>query len=389
MKSSRAQVWLENLDEWSWPGRGSAAVEVLPPSWVPTLPPRLEPVAAGVGAASEGWQRRRAVAPWLGTGALLSALLAACALLALGGPLRLERIIGLRAADQASVAGSAGADSATARVAAGPPPPPVTLTPVSHDAAGSSIDTTSYESVALHGQGSFIAYLPADYASTTRRYPVLYLLHGNDQLASAFLQIGLQRELDRLIARHAIPPLIAVMIQGGPGANNWREYEGRNYEAYVLEAQEIVDRTLPTIADRDARAIAGDSMGGYGAMNVALSHPERFAAVESWLGFFNGLESQLRADRPLLARMGLRAFVYGGASDTIADPSEDAPFAAALRAAGARARSAIYPGGHSLETIEAHLGSMLAFAGHALSQSAEASPIAPKQPLRAAASRAQ
>ncbi len=384
MKSSRAQVWLENLDDWSWPGRGAVAVEVLPPSWVPTLPPRLEPVAAGVGAASEGWQRRRVLAPWLGTGALLSALLAACALLALGGPLRLERIIGLRAADQAPVAGSE-----PARAAAGPPPPPVTLTPVSHDPAGSSIDTASYKSAALHGQGSFIAYLPADYASTTRRYPVIYLLHGNDQLASAFLQVGLQRELDRLIARHAIPPMIAVMIQGGRGANNWREYEGRNYEGYVLEAQEIVDRTLPTIAVRGARAIAGDSMGGYGAMNVALSHPQRFAAVESWLGFFNGLEPQLHADRPLLARMGLRAFVYGGASDTIADPSEDAPFAAALRAAGARARSAIYPGGHSLETIEAHLGSMLAFAGHALSQSTEAGPIAPKHPPRAAPARAQ
>jgi enterochelin esterase-like enzyme len=245
---------------------------------------------------------------------------------------------------------------------------------VSSDAAGSSIDAASYTSAALHGPGSFIAYLPPGYASTTRRYPVLYLLHGNDQLATAFLQIGLQGELDRLIARHAIPPMIAVMIQGGRGANNWRAYEGRNYEAYVLEVQELVDRTLPTVAARDARAIAGDSMGGYGAMNVALSNPYRFGAVESWLGFFNGLEGQLRADRPVLSRMGLHAFVYGGASDTIADPSEDAPFAAQLRAAGAQAHSAVYPGGHSLETIEAHLGSMLAFAGGALSQGIEPHP---------------
>ena len=253
----------------------------------------------------------------------------------------------------------------------------MTLTPVNHDAAGSSIDAASYSSVELHGPGSFTAYLPAGYASSTRRYPVLYLLHGNDQLATAFLQIGLQGELDRLIARRVIPPLIAVMIQGGRGANNWRDFEGRNYEGYVLEVQEIVDRTLPTVADRDARAIAGDSMGGYGAMNVALSNPYRFGAVESWLGFFNGLEGTLHADRPVLERMGLHAFVYGGASDTIADPSEDAPFASELRAAGAEARSAVYPGGHSLETIEAHLGSMLAFAGHALSQGSPARPVRP------------
>jgi S-formylglutathione hydrolase FrmB len=195
---------------------------------------------------------------------------------------------------------------------------------------------------------------------------VLYLLHGNNQLASAFLQIGLQSELDRLIARHEIPPIIAVMIQGGRGANNWRDSGAEKYESYVLEVQELVDRTLPTVAARNARAIAGDSMGGYGAMNVALSHPERFTAVESWLGFFNGLQDELHADRPLLKRLGLRAFVYGASSDTIADPSENAPFAAELRAAGARADSAVYGGGHSLETIEAHLPGMLAFAGRAL-----------------------
>ena len=45
---------------------------------------------------------------------------------------------------------------------------------------------------------------------------MLYLLHGNEQPATAFLQLGLQGELDTLIARHEIPPLIAVMIQGGP-----------------------------------------------------------------------------------------------------------------------------------------------------------------------------
>jgi S-formylglutathione hydrolase FrmB len=371
MKSSRAQVWLENLDDWSWPGRGAAAVEVLPPSWVPAFPPRVEhaAAAAGAGAVPDAWQRQRGIAPWLGTGALLSALLAVCAVLALDGPLRLERLLGLRAAGHAPVPGLA------ADLSAQPSQPPVTLTPVSRDADGSSIDAASYSSVALHGSGSFIAYLPAGYASSTRRYPVLYLLHGNDQLATAFLQIGLQEELDRLIARHAIAPLIAVMIQGGRGANNWRDFEGRNYESYVLEVQEIVDRTLPTVADRDARAIAGDSMGGYGAMNVALSNPYRFGAVESWLGFFNGLEGTLHADRPLLERMGLHAFVYGGASDTIANPSEDAPFAGELRAAGAQARSAVYPGGHSLETIEAHLASMLVFAGRALSQRSQARPV--------------
>jgi S-formylglutathione hydrolase FrmB len=102
-------------------------------------------------------------------------------------------------------------------------------------------------------------------------------------------------------------------------------------------------------------------------MHLALTHPQTFATVESWLGFFDGLAGRLRADRPTISRLGLRAFVYGAASDYIAAPAENAPFAAALRAAGADAHSAIYPGEHSFETLEEHLESMLAFAGRGLS----------------------
>ncbi len=357
MKSSRAHVWLESLGEWSWPGSGGAAVEFLPPSWVPAVPPRLAPAA---GMPSTSWQPERTAPRRLALGALLSAVAAICVALTLSGPIALERLLGIRAGSDGPV------EAAT--ISSSPPAQPLpTLAPVSQDTAGSSIDAASYTSPALHGKGSFLVYLPPGYASTTLHYPVLYLLHGNDQLAEAFLQIGLRDALDRLIARHAIPPLIAVMIQGGRGANNWRDEGGRRYETYVLEVQGLVDRMLPTIADRGARAIAGDSMGGYGAMNLALGHPERFAVVESWLGFFNGLEGELRVDRPLLSRIGLHAFVYGGESDHIANPDENAPFAAALRAAGADARSAVYPGEHNLETLEAHLTSMLTFAGRALS----------------------
>ena len=213
-------------------------------------------------------------------------------------------------------------------------------------------------------------YLPPGYASTTLHYPVLYMLTGEDQSNTAFLQIGLQSQLDRLIARHAIPPMIAVMIQGGPGANLWRNEGALGYERYILEVQEMIDEMLPTVPARGARAVVGDSMGGYGAMNVALANPYRFGVVESWLSFFNGLQGDLRADRPIFSRLGLHAFVYGGEQDHIANPDEDLPFAAALRSAGADARGTIYPGEHNLETIEAHLESMLVFAGHALRQPA-------------------
>jgi enterochelin esterase-like enzyme len=354
LRAARAHTWLEGAGDWTWPGQGGAAAELLPPPWVPAFPRRVESAVAEPLARG----RRSGIGRRLLIGVLLLSLAVVSATLALNGQLGVERLLGVHPAAQPP--------PVLASAATAPPQPLPTLAVKSHDAAGSSIDTASYTSAALRGPGSFIAYLPPGFASTTRHYPVLYLLDGNDQSASAFLEVGLQGELDTLIARHTIPPLIAVMIQGGPGANNWRNVDGLHYESYVLEAQELVDRMLPTMADRAGRAIAGDSMGGYGSMNVALSHPERFSIVESWLGFFNGLEGRLRADRSYLARHSLRAFVYGGESDDIANPDEDAPFAAALRAAGADARSAVYPGGHSLETVHAHLASQLVFAGRAL-----------------------
>src|SRR5208282_1127609 len=174
------------------------------------------------------------------------------------------------------------------------------LTYVSRDEGGSTIEHASFPSVSVHGQGGFLVYLPPHYKATTR-YPVLYLLHGNEQLAVEFLLQGdLQGELDHLIETGQVPPLIAVMPEGGRGAINWRNLGAARWESYVIEVQELVDRMLPTIRERDARAIAGDSMGAYGAMNVALGNPYRFGVVESWLGFFNGLELQLRTDRHVI-----------------------------------------------------------------------------------------
>jgi enterochelin esterase-like enzyme len=363
VSSARAHLWLDGTGDWAWPGAagGEAAAELLPPPWVPTRPRRMAAPAGGASAAGTRLSPR-ALRRRYGTSLLLAALAAICVGLALDGRANFERLAGMR-----STAAQSAAASSLARAIAASPQPLPTVALVNRDAAHSSIDSSSYSSAALHGQGSFLIYLPPGYASTAARYPVIYLLHGNAQTDESFLQMGLQGTLDRLIARHAISPTIAVMIQGGPGTNNWRNHGDTGYESYVLEVQQLVDRMLPTIPARGARAIVGYSMGGYGAMRLALAHPQTFAAVESWLGFFDGLDGQLRADRPTISRLGLRAYLYGGASDYIADPSENAPFAAALRAAGADAHSAVYPGEHDFATLEAHLEHMLEFAGRGLS----------------------
>jgi S-formylglutathione hydrolase FrmB len=160
--------------------------------------------------------------------------------------------------------------------------------------------------------------------------------------------------------------MIAVMLQGAGRTDNWRNGDGPRFASYVTEVVRLTDHVLPTIPTRSARAIAGYSMGGFGAMNVALKNLGSFSVAESWEGFFNGLGGELAADRSTLRHLPFHAFVYGGASDPIADPNENAPWAAALRADGAEAYSAVYPGAHTFAPLEQHLAEMVTFAARSL-----------------------
>jgi enterochelin esterase-like enzyme len=359
LDSSRSQPWLESLGDWAWPGRTTAA-EPLPPSWVPAFPPRLEPAIAAYAPAAPISGRRRVSARQLLLAGLLSALAGVCSALALKGSFGLEHGLGSRVPSPPAHAVS----SRTVSPAAARPLP--SLVSLRRDRAGSAVASASFSSRALAGKGAFIVYLPPGYVSSTLRYPVLYLLHGRDGHANAFLEIGIQQTLDHLIGSGAIAPMIAVMIQDRGGPNNWRNVGRFRSETYVIEVQELIDRMLRTIPTRPGRAIAGSSMGGFGAMHVALTNPYRFAVVESWLGFFDSLGGELQADRPVLKRLGLHAFLYGAQADPVAVPQEDPAFAAKLRAAGAQAQGAIYPGGHSLEKVQEHLETGLLFAGRSL-----------------------
>jgi enterochelin esterase-like enzyme len=350
---SRTQPWLEGLGDWAWPGRAAEALP-LPPEWVPDRPPAL----AGAGANTPVVAPRRSTARRLLIAALLAALATVCSLLALKGSLTLAGL-GIRP-------GQPVAPAVRARVPEQLAIALPTLVPVSEDAAGSSIDHASFAASSLAGDGSFYVYLPPGFASSTARYPVIYLLHGQDGHADAFLEIGIQGTLDHLIATHQIPPMIAVMVQDKSTMSNWRNIGRRHSATYVVEVQELVDRMLPTVPARYARAIAGSSMGGFGAMHVALANPYRFSVVESWLGYFNHLGGELKAAEPTIRRLGLHAFLYGAVADPVALPEEDPAFATALRSAGAQASSAVYAGGHSLEKIEEHLEHGLLFAGRSL-----------------------
>jgi S-formylglutathione hydrolase FrmB len=128
--------------------------------------------------------------------------------------------------------------------------------------------------------------LPSDYATSGRRYPVLYLLHGADYDENTWLD-----ETD--LAAYTAPftgdrAAIVVMPDGGPMSLYTDWYQGdEQWETYHVDhVVPWVDAHFRTVADRAHRVVAGFSVGGLGAAEYAARHPDVFSV----LGSFSGLD---------------------------------------------------------------------------------------------------
>lgn len=130
---------------------------------------------------------------------------------------------------------------------------------------------------------SFQVYTPPGYDSRrSRRYPVLYLLHGSNDTAAGWTDVGKANFiLDNLIAEKRATPMIVVMPWGhavpfdGPQARN-----NTTYERYLLtEVAPFVERNYRVASGRANRAIVGLSMGGGQALEIGVGHLDRFSAV--------------------------------------------------------------------------------------------------------------
>jgi len=147
----------------------------------------------------------------------------------------------------------------------------------------------SAQSPALNGAMTYSLYLPGAYGENpSRRFPVVYLLHGYGASDREWLELGqLDVALDRMIREKTIPPVIAVMPYG---ARSWYVDSAAlggpgDYETAIMrDLIGHVERSYRTITERRGRLIAGLSMGGYGALRMAFFHPDRFGAVASLSG---------------------------------------------------------------------------------------------------------
>ncbi|GLK77197.1 esterase [Methylopila jiangsuensis] len=131
-------------------------------------------------------------------------------------------------------------------------------------------------------------YRPATPPTLGQRWPVLYLLHGGGPGEADWLDAGgLAATMDRAISDGRMPPTVVVMPQAG---NSWYVDntdiggEGAMETALTRDLVAAIDARLPTAACREGRAVAGLSMGGYGALLFAFDKPGRYGYAISLSG---------------------------------------------------------------------------------------------------------
>jgi putative tributyrin esterase len=167
--------------------------------------------------------------------------------------------------------------------------------------------TGSFDAASLGVKKAYSVWLPSDYATSARRYPVVYLLHGLGGNETTWLTFGKLRETAEAMHLEAI----VVMPDADDGcyanAEKADDYETcftkpppfapaekpetycvklPHYEDYLTkDVVGEIDRTYRTIADAKHRALVGAAMGGFGAWMLALRHPDLFGIAASHSGF--------------------------------------------------------------------------------------------------------
>lgn len=137
------------------------------------------------------------------------------------------------------------------------------------------------KSVILGKDVHYSIYLPSDYNTSQRAYPVTYLLHGYGDADDGWIQFGeINRLADDAIASGKMAPMIIVTPDGFTSFYINSADGKMNYEDFfVKELIPHIEKTYKVKAERKFRAIAGLSMGGYGSLVLALKHPDLFVAA--------------------------------------------------------------------------------------------------------------
>ena len=268
------------------------------------------------------------------------------------------------------------------------------------------IDCSALRSAILHRSVHYCVMLPPSYEKeTSKKYPVLYFLHGLGENEQTLLSSGGWGLIEDLRQQHRVGDFLMVAPEGWDTFFiNSADGRARYSDFFLLEFLPYVETRYRVIRNRKARGVTGLSMGGYGALRFGFAHAGLFGAVSVQSGALitdspRELNGNLRSVGPLGRLLG---GVFGNPVD-IAHWQQNNPFTLAQRnpiqirtqaiyincgqqdeygfadgatrmhkqllAEGIQHEFHLYPGGHSADYFLSHLGETIEFHWHAFAKS--------------------
>ncbi len=173
-----------------------------------------------------------------------------------------------------------------------------------HAQSGTVFDNLTVSSKILKGDRKFALYLPPDYETSSRSYPVLYLLHGAGDDQTGWVQFGEVLQItDQAIRKGQATPMIIVMPDASAGRLGYfNDIRGDfNYEDFFFnELIPHIEKKYRVKSDKRYRAVAGLSMGGGGSLMYALHRPDMFSSacpLSAYVGPLTPEEARTRLDQ--------------------------------------------------------------------------------------------
>ncbi len=167
--------------------------------------------------------------------------------------------------------------------------------------SGKVFDALTVTSKILKMERKFAIYLPPDYDTSQRSYPVLYLLHGAGDDQTGWVQFGeVLRITDQAIKDGSATPMIIVMPDANTGRRGYfNDVSGDwKYEDFFFdELIPYVEKTYRAKSDKRYRAVAGLSMGGGGSFMYALHRPDMFSSACPLSAYIGALSIDQFKDR--------------------------------------------------------------------------------------------
>lgn len=145
---------------------------------------------------------------------------------------------------------------------------------------GKVFESLEFESKLVNYPVEYSVYLPPDYETSNRSYPILYLLHGYSDDETGWIQFGEANQIaDKGIANGNYPPCIIVMPDGKV---SWfiNSFDGKDpwEDMFIKEFIPFIEKEYRVRPKKEFRAIAGLSMGGNGALLLSMRNPDLFSS---------------------------------------------------------------------------------------------------------------